>query len=526
LPLSRRPGARRSEDVSSGSGAVGWHDHSAMSRTFGWSSLGLRARLTLLIEGGMLLLGATTGVLATLRERSTLETELGKRGLAVATDLAIFSVRPLLANDLVTLRRFVNHSMRQEYVRYAGVLDPDGTVVMHSDLGRLGTRVTGPATGSPDSGVRASPAAFNGEHIYDIAVPITAAGARLGTVVIGYSRMATEVQIARAQREIALVWLLVAVLAGFLAFALSSYIAVPITRIAAAMQGASDGEVRAVHGATRSDEIGVLASAFNKMAEDLSRHRKHLEELVDERTAELRRANARLTTEIAERTRAEADALASRQQLRDLASHLQSVREQERTDVAREIHDELGQALTALKMDAHWIGRRIGPGQPELGARALAMAKVIDATVHAVRRISSELRPTLLDDLGLAAAIEWQAREFEQRSGITCDIQSEPEDIVLDRPRSTALFRIFQETLTNVARHAHASCVDVALRHLGSSVELTVSDNGRGIDAEQASDARSLGIVGMRERARALGGTLDVDGAAGRGTIVRVSIPL
>ena len=129
------------------------------------------------------------------------------------------------------------------------------------------------------------------------------------------------------------------------------------------------------------------------------------------------------------------------------------------------------------------------------------MSTMIDATVHAVRRISSQLRPRLLDDLGLSAAIEWQAREFEQRSGIDCDVRSEPDDIVLDPASSTALFRIFQETLTNVARHAGASRVDALIRINAGEVELVVVDDGAGITPEQASNPRSLGIVGMRERA-------------------------
>ncbi len=153
------------------------------------------------------------------------------------------------------------------------------------------------------------------------------------------------------------------------------------------------------------------------------------------------------------------------------------------------------------------------------------MSKAIDATVQAVRRISSQLRPKLLDDLGLSAALEWQAREFEQRAHVACRIRSEPDDIVLDPARSTALFRIFQETLTNVARHARASRVEVVVTHFAGTVEMTVSDDGEGIRPEQASDGRSLGIVGMRERVRSLGGRLEITGRKGRGTSVRVSIP-
>ncbi len=242
------------------------------------------------------------------------------------------------------------------------------------------------------------------------------------------------------------------------------------------------------------------------------------------RTAELVGANARLEGEIAERTRADAGLRESRKELRDLASHLQSVREQERTQIAREIHDELGQALTALKMDVHWISQRV-TAESVLAEKTRSMSAMIDTTVHAVRRISSELRPKLLDDLGLSAAIEWQAREFEQRSGVDCDVRSEPDDIVLDPATSTALFRVFQETLTNVARHAGARRIDVLLRKDAGGVELVVVDDGAGITPEQASNARSLGIVGMRERVYSLGGTFEIGGQPGLGTTVRVTIP-
>jgi signal transduction histidine kinase len=477
----------------------------------------------------MLGLGVATGLLATVHAQATLEAELTKRGLAIAGDLAEFSVKPLLANDLATLRRFVNHSKSHDYVRYVTVLDPDGTVVMHSDLDELGTRVHDPlsrsalASEEPMYGI--STGVAEDDPLYDIFFPITAAGARLGTVALGYSHAAIQSEIAHARREILWMGLLVSALGGTLVFLLSSYVSRPITRIAAAMEAAPEGELSAVVGGDRGDEIGLLAASFNRMAADLSRHRKNLNELVEARTAALREANVRLENEVAERKKAEDALRRSQEELRDLASHLESIREQERTDIAREIHDELGQALTALKMDVHWVGQRVGDGQAALSAKLAAMSKMVEGTVHAVRRISSQLRPKLLDDLGLSAAMEWQAREFEQRSGVRCGIRSEPDDIVLDSARSTTLFRIFQETLTNVARHAGASRVDVVLRDFAGTLEMRIADDGRGIRPEQVMEGRSLGIVGMRERVRALGGRLEITGRPGQGTIVHVAIP-
>jgi signal transduction histidine kinase len=499
-----------------------------MTSPIRWQSLGIRAKLAILIEAAMLVVGAATGLIATVRQRATLEDQLRRRGLAIASDLATFAVRPLLANDPATLRRFVLHAMSQDDVRVARVLDADGVVVMDADLAEVGSKrtdaLTRAALGAAAPGFTPSVAPGRGEPVFAIFVPITAAGARLGTVLLSYSRSAAEAEIARVRRQVLLVGLLGTVLAGGLAYLLSSYISIPVVRIAEAMRRAADGNIRVVLPVRRADEIGVLAASFNTMAEDLSRHRRHFEELVAARTAELRGANARLEREVAERRRVEEDLRRSRQQLRDLAAHLQSVREQERTEMAREIHDELGQALTALKMDAHWVGQRVA-AQPALAEKTRNMTALIDSTVHTVRRISSQLRPKLLDDLGLSAALEWQAREFEQRAGIDCDIRSEPDDIVIDPARTTALFRIFQETLTNVARHAAASGVEALLRTDAGAVELTVTDDGRGITAEQASDPLSLGIVGMRERVYALGGTLEIQGRPRQGTTVRVTLP-
>ena len=151
---------------------------------------------------------------------------------------------------------------------------------------------------------------------------------------------------------------------------------------------------------------------------------------------------------------------------------------------------------------------------------------MIDDTMQSVRRISSELRPTLLDDLGLSAALEWQARQFELHAGIACLIRSQPDDIVLDQARSTALFRIFQETLTNVARHAGATEVRVAGKELAGQLWLEINDNGRGMSESQITNAQSLGLLGMKERALALGGEVTFASAPGRGTTVTLRLPL
>ena len=230
--------------------------------------------------------------------------------------------------------------------------------------------------------------------------------------------------------------------------------------------------------------------------------------------------------DVTERKRAEDELQRSHAQLRALSARLQSVREEESTRIAREIHDELGQALTALKMDLAWVQNRVdGANAGTVSTKIAAMAQLVDATVQAVRKISTELRPGVLDDLGLTAAIEWQAREFQARTGIECTFTC-AEDLAVDRARATALFRILQEGLTNVTRHARASRVEITLTHDSNQSVLTVRDNGKGITEQQILARNSLGLLGMRERAHAFGGAVAVRGTRGRGTEIIVRVPL
>jgi signal transduction histidine kinase len=231
--------------------------------------------------------------------------------------------------------------------------------------------------------------------------------------------------------------------------------------------------------------------------------------------------------ERAEHQRAEAELRQSHEQLRALSVYLQSVREEERTRIAREVHDELGQALTSCKLDLSWLASKLPRELKPLRKRAKALTEHIDATIETVRRISSELRPSVLDHLGLAVALEWQASEFQKRTGIQCEVQTNLADRLLDQALSTALFRIFQETLTNVIRHAGASRVNVSLREANSHVSLEVRDDGRGIKKQEISNSKSLGLLGMRERAALLGGTFKISRTPrGNGTQVTVVIPL
>jgi two-component system, NarL family, sensor histidine kinase UhpB len=233
--------------------------------------------------------------------------------------------------------------------------------------------------------------------------------------------------------------------------------------------------------------------------------------------------------DISEHKRAEDRLRASREQLRALAQRLQSARENERQRIAREVHDGLGQELTSLKIDMAWLGKKLAEAGPPAAAfveKIESMSGQIDSTIQLVRRITTELRPGVLDALGLVPAIEWQAQEFQKRTGIRCEIAATPATLAPDPDRSTAVFRIFQEILTNVARHAAATHVDIRIAQTGDALTLRVNDNGRGITPEEAASPGALGLLGMRERALVFGGQVAVRGLAGDGTTVTVSVPL
>jgi two-component system sensor histidine kinase UhpB len=230
--------------------------------------------------------------------------------------------------------------------------------------------------------------------------------------------------------------------------------------------------------------------------------------------------------DVTDRTLAKEELEKSRSELRALAARLQAAREEERTRISREIHDELGQALTGLKLDLAWIESRLprnNSGAFRVGETSITAR--IDETMEIVRRIASELRPSVLDQLGLEAAIDWLVREASKRTGITVTLQADELPGLPDELASHA-FRIIQEALTNVTRHSRATRVSVTVRHLRASIILGVEDNGVGFAPESLSGLSSLGLVGMRERAMACGGTLTVRGRPGEGTAIIVIIPV
>lgn len=271
-------------------------------------------------------------------------------------------------------------------------------------------------------------------------------------------------------------------------------------------------------------------TARKKAEAYLQEAQAELEKKVVERTAQLAETNEVLRGEIVERQRGEDALRASERQLRDLTAYLQSVREEERKYLARELHDELGQQLTALKMDLSWLAEKSAAqndaAQRTIVEKSKTMIAAVDDAMNATRRIVSELRPAALDELGLEAAVEWLAQDFQKRTGIICKLETDFDERELEQDLTTTMFRIVQECLTNIVRHASAARANISLKKTGDDLLLEVEDDGRGIDETDASGAHSFGLLGMRERALLLGGTVKIERRdAAQGTRVVVRIP-
>ncbi len=291
----------------------------------------------------------------------------------------------------------------------------------------------------------------------------------------------------------------------------------PLTRlIPVRHQGAHGGQVK---------RFGQTGTTSRRMGDGtvLNGRRSNGEEFpLEASISQLDTAHGKLYTvilrDVTERVRAS-------EELSAFASAAHAIRESEKTRIARELHDELAQSLTAIKMDATWIREAMPPDSDAVRAKLDDMLGLLDTTVAATRRIASDLRPLLLDDLGLGPAIQWLTHNFSQRHGVPCKLSLD-EEVELGEPYATAVFRIVQESLVNVAKHSGASQVEVRIARTATAVVLEVNDNGAGFSPDAPRKAGSLGLMGLRERARLLQGTVDIDTAPGRGTQIRVSIPV
>jgi PAS domain S-box-containing protein len=233
-----------------------------------------------------------------------------------------------------------------------------------------------------------------------------------------------------------------------------------------------------------------------------------------------------LANDLTEKIIAEENLKKSHKQLRELAVYLENIRESERTHMAREIHDELGQQLTGLKMDISWLNRKLGLADAEIKNKLEDTLSLIDKTVITVRRIATELRPSILDDLGLVAAMEWQSEEFQKRAEIKTHFYCNVSNVAVKPEIATGVFRIYQESLTNVLRHAHATETISSLTISDETLELQITDNGNGFNLADIENKKTLGLLGMRERTVLMGGKYEISGEPGVGTSVRISVPL
>ncbi len=273
---------------------------------------------------------------------------------------------------------------------------------------------------------------------------------------------------------------------------------------------------------------GLIADAIKRKQTDteLEQYRGHLEFMVDSKTSELRKTNEKLTLEIEEHKNTQNNLKVSRDQLRNFSNQIQVAREEEKSRIAREVHDRLGQSLTALKIDSRYIEKKIPPNLEEVKECLHSMTELIDTTISSVQEIAMELRPPILDAFGLCEAIAWQAEEYSRKLGIEFDLSHLQEHIDLDKNLTTALFRIFQEALTNITRHAQATKVRVSLNLNGGNLAFTIEDNGKGITNEAIHSPDSIGLIGIQERVFGYNGKVTFEGLSGKGTRVTVTIPV
>jgi PAS domain S-box-containing protein len=587
-------------------------------------TLSLRVKLTLLLESFVLVLVLVTGVVTTIREKETLERELRKRGLALASDLANFMVRPLLSHDLPTLRRFVIQTLEQDYVRYVTVLDPQGNVIMHNDLSEVGKAYTdglsmaamkSKAPGHTD----VHDSAREAMHV-DMFAPIQVSGIRLGTVRLGYSHMAVEKEIAEARQQIFIIGLLTTLAGGLAAYLLATFISSPIKRITDATRKVADGHLHTQVGIKRNDEIGALANAFNKMTEDLQRttvSKNYFDNIIkslndtlivvgqDARIKSVNGATWKLleypeaeivgrnidfilppeekifkgagfqtlieesavvnreidyvskskkripmlfsasvlrnkdgtvegavciAKDVTERKHAEEALRESEKELHFLSSQLLTAQERERRRLSIELHDELGQSLMVLKLKLRSIREELGPDHDRLRQECDNVTGYVNEITENVRRLSRDLSPSVLEDLGLSSAIRWLVEAFTKHSQIECSLDMAEIEHVFSDEEQIIIYRMIQECLTNIGKHAQASHVSLAIKKNEDHVLFSVEDNGRGFNVREVlgRDPRKkgLGLAAMVERTRMLRGSLDISSYEGSGTRINFTVPL
>jgi signal transduction histidine kinase len=396
--------------------------------------------------------------------------------------LTAFTIHPALYfQDGEALEEALSGARNDKDVAYVVVADAEGRLLSafhpeRATKAALARRV-------PGGGVS------HDRYLYEAMTPIRDGGRVLARLHVGISLARLNAEVAETRIAIG-AWSVLILTAGLIAVVfISNLLTRPLRHVAAGAVRIAAGDFGQRVPNARNDEIGQLATSFNEMAANVA-----------ERDASLRE---------------------SREQLRQLSKRLLTIQEQERVRIAREVHDELGQALTAMKIDLQQIARRHAVLEEPL----VPIAHTIDSTVDLVRRIAGDLRPAILDDLGISAALEQQLRRLRESTGIetALTVSEEPE---LDMLTGATFYRITREALANVVRHAGASRVEVSLGTSGGTAVLEIRDNGRGITPEAVIAPSSLGLLGIRERAELLGGSMAIDGRSGEGTVLTVTLPV
>ena len=422
----------------------------------------------------------------------------------------------LVFNDSVSAREAISIASRDTSIVYVVVVDGSGRVFVAHRLDE--------AERYRYQEDQTSEALRKDVDLASVSVPVTHNDRVIGQLHIGMSLAHLREQIDDSKSTILILIALFLVLGFLVVYVLTYLVVSPLSDMVRTVGKITAGDLSHRAEVTSHDEVGDLATAFNEMVNSLASMQQQLKE-----------ANQSLETRVVERTRdlahSEEALRQSGEQLRALSTHLQTIREEERAYISREIHDQLGQMLTAMNIDLAVVEKQLAkintsPTQIAVIEKVRYLSAMVESTIQRMRRLALELRPDILDNLGLVEALEWQVREFETRTNIRCNLSIQARPTGIDEPKAIALFRMLQESLTNIMRHAHATRVEVHLKEEDGKIILGIHDNGRGINETDLRSVRSLGIIGMRERAAHLGGIARVTGTPGMGTTVSVEIPL